>query len=88
MVGQQWWGAVVGQQWWGAVVGHSVRQAGTHRPGADGGPMSFGTLAIIAAAGLIGPLFAVRSGWNIPVVLGELVARAGSRRERVELGAV
>ena len=50
--------------------------------------MSFGTLAIIAAAGLIGPLFAVRSGWNIPVVLGELVARAGSRRERVELVAV
>jgi len=36
--------------------------------------MGFGTLAIIAAAGLIGPLLALRSGWNIPVVLGELVA--------------
>jgi len=36
--------------------------------------MGFGTLAIIAAAGLIGPLLALRSGWNIPVVLGELAA--------------
>ncbi len=36
--------------------------------------MGFDTLAIIAAAGLIGPLLALRSGWNIPVVLGELVA--------------
>ncbi len=36
--------------------------------------MGFGTLAMIAAAGLIGPLLALRSGWNIPVVLGELVA--------------
>jgi Kef-type K+ transport system membrane component KefB len=36
--------------------------------------MGFGTLAIIAAAGLIGPLLALRSGWNIPVVLGELIA--------------
>ena len=36
--------------------------------------MGFGTLAIIAAAGLIGPLLALRSGWNIPIVLGELVA--------------
>ena len=36
--------------------------------------MGFGTLALIAVAGLIGPLLAVRSGWNVPVVLGELVA--------------
>jgi len=36
--------------------------------------MGFGTLAIIAAAGLIGPLLALRSGWNLPIVLGELVA--------------
>ena len=36
--------------------------------------MGFGTLAIIAAAGLIGPLLALRSGWNIPIVLGELIA--------------
>ena len=36
--------------------------------------MGFGTLAIIAAAGLIGPLLSIRSGWNIPIVLGELVA--------------
>jgi Kef-type K+ transport system membrane component KefB len=36
--------------------------------------MGFGTLAIIAAAGLIGPLLSIRSGWNIPIVLGELIA--------------
>jgi len=36
--------------------------------------MGFGTLAIIALAGLIGPLLALRSGWNLPIVLGELVA--------------
>jgi Kef-type K+ transport system membrane component KefB len=36
--------------------------------------VGFGTLAIIAAAGLIGPLLALRSGWNIPIVLGELLA--------------
>jgi Kef-type K+ transport system membrane component KefB len=36
--------------------------------------MGFGTLAIIAAAGLIGPLLAARSSWNIPLVLGELLA--------------
>jgi Kef-type K+ transport system membrane component KefB len=36
--------------------------------------MGFGTLAIIAAAGLIGPLLALRSGWNLPIVLGELLA--------------
>jgi len=36
--------------------------------------VGFGTLAIIAVAGLIGPLLAARSSWNVPVVLGELVA--------------
>jgi len=36
--------------------------------------MGFATLAIIAAAGLIGPLLSLRSGWNIPIVLGELAA--------------
>ena len=41
--------------------------------------MGFGTLAIIAAAGLIGPLLALRSGWNIPVVLGRTGRRDGAR---------
>lgn len=36
--------------------------------------MGFDTLAVIAAAGLIGPLLALRSGWNLPIVLGELLA--------------
>lgn len=36
--------------------------------------MGFGTLAIVAAAGLIGPLLSIRSGWNLPIVLGELIA--------------
>ncbi len=36
--------------------------------------MGFGTLAVIAAAGLIGPLLSIRSGWNLPIVLGELIA--------------
>jgi Kef-type K+ transport system membrane component KefB len=36
--------------------------------------VGFGTLAVIAIAGLIGPLLAVRSSWNVPVVLGELLA--------------
>src|SRR5664279_513060 len=36
--------------------------------------MGFGTLAIIALAGLIGPLLSLRSGWNVPIVLGELMA--------------
>jgi Kef-type K+ transport system membrane component KefB len=35
--------------------------------------MGFGTLALVSAAGLLGPLLAVRS-WRVPVVLGELVA--------------
>ena len=36
--------------------------------------MGFGTLAIIAVAGLAGPLLALPSGWRLSVVLGELVA--------------
>jgi len=36
--------------------------------------MDFGTLAIITAAGLVGPLLALRSGWRLPIVLGELLA--------------
>lgn len=36
--------------------------------------MSFATLALIGAAALLGPLLAARSGWHIPVVLGELLA--------------
>src|SRR6476619_2210378 len=36
--------------------------------------MGFGTLAVIAAAGLIGASLAARSSWNIPLVLGELLA--------------
>jgi Kef-type K+ transport system membrane component KefB len=36
--------------------------------------MGFGTLAVIAVAGLVGPILAVRSSWNVPVVLGELLA--------------
>ena len=47
--------------------------------------MGFGTLAIIAAAGLIGPLLALRSGWNIPIVLGELVAGMVLGRHRLRL---
>ena len=48
--------------------------------------MGFGTLAIIAAAGLIGPLLALRSGWNIPIVLGELLAGHRPRRDRASAG--
>ena len=36
--------------------------------------MDFGTLAVIAAAGLVGPLLALRTGWRLPIVLGELLA--------------
>lgn len=36
--------------------------------------MSFGSLALIVVAGLIGPALAVRAGWHLPVTLGELVA--------------
>jgi Kef-type K+ transport system membrane component KefB len=34
----------------------------------------FGVLALIGAAGLLGPLLAARSAWHVPVVAGELVA--------------
>ncbi len=36
--------------------------------------MGFGTLAIIAAAGLLGPVLAARSSWHLPIVIGELLA--------------
>ena len=36
--------------------------------------MSFSTLALVAAVGLLGPLLALRAEWHIPVVLGELLA--------------
>ncbi|MGW6281376.1 cation:proton antiporter [Kribbella sp. NPDC055071] len=36
--------------------------------------MSFTMLAVVIAVGLLGPLLALRRGWHIPVVLGELVA--------------
>ena len=36
--------------------------------------MSFTVLAVVIAVGLIGPLLALRRGWHIPVVLGELLA--------------
>ncbi|MFD1812927.1 cation:proton antiporter [Rhodococcus gannanensis] len=36
--------------------------------------MGFGTLALIAAVALLGPLLAARRRWNLPVVLGELAA--------------
>jgi Kef-type K+ transport system membrane component KefB len=34
----------------------------------------FGALALIGAAGLLGPLLAARPAWHVPVVAGELVA--------------
>jgi len=36
--------------------------------------MSFGTLAVISLTALLGPLLALPRRWNLPVVLGELVA--------------
>lgn len=36
--------------------------------------MTFSTLAFVIALGLIGPLFAVRTAWHVPVILGELAA--------------
>ncbi|HEY7050230.1 MAG TPA: cation:proton antiporter [Jatrophihabitantaceae bacterium] len=36
--------------------------------------MDFATLALIALIGLLGPLLALPARWNLPVVLGELVA--------------
>jgi Kef-type K+ transport system membrane component KefB len=38
--------------------------------------MGFTELSVICAIGLLGPLLAVRRGWHLPVVLGELVAGA------------
>lgn len=43
-------------------------------PGASVTSIEFGTLALITAAGLLGPLLAVRKEWRVPIVLGELVA--------------
>lgn len=37
-------------------------------------PVSFTMLAVVVAVGLAGPLLALRRGWHIPVVLGELIA--------------
>ncbi|WP_336880848.1 cation:proton antiporter [Rhodococcus globerulus] len=36
--------------------------------------MTFDVLALVAFAGLLGPLLAAREGWHIPVVVGELAA--------------
>lgn len=36
--------------------------------------MGFGTLALISVVALLGPLLATRRQWNLPVVLGELLA--------------
>ncbi|WP_137873426.1 cation:proton antiporter [Rhodococcus sp. Q] len=36
--------------------------------------MGFGTLALISVVALLGPLLAARRQWNLPVVLGELLA--------------
>ncbi len=36
--------------------------------------MNFGILAVIVAAGLVGPLLAYPKGWHVPVVIGELLA--------------
>ncbi|MCW2855879.1 MAG: cation:proton antiporter [Marmoricola sp.] len=38
------------------------------------GPVSFTELSVICLVALGGPLLAVRRGWHLPVVLGELVA--------------
>ncbi|MDI9913911.1 cation:proton antiporter [Rhodococcus sp. IEGM 1379] len=36
--------------------------------------MTFGFLALVALAGLLGPLLAARLSWHVPVVVGELAA--------------
>ena len=36
--------------------------------------MDFATLALISLVGVLGPLLALPRRWNLPVVLGELVA--------------
>lgn len=49
-------------------------------PARDGGAdgygslMSFATLALVVAVGLLGPLASARARWRVPVVVGELVA--------------
>jgi Kef-type K+ transport system membrane component KefB len=39
----------------------------------NGGAMSFGTLALVGAVAVLGPLLALPRRWHLPVVLGELV---------------
>jgi Kef-type K+ transport system membrane component KefB len=36
--------------------------------------MSFGTLALVSLVALLGPLLALKATWNVPVVIGELLA--------------
>ena len=36
--------------------------------------MDFGTLALVVAAGLLGPLLSARRSWHVPVVVGALLA--------------
>ncbi|MEV6556859.1 cation:proton antiporter [Nocardia sp. NPDC051756] len=36
--------------------------------------MTFSTLALVLALGLLGPLLALRSSWHVPVILGEVIA--------------
>jgi Kef-type K+ transport system membrane component KefB len=36
--------------------------------------VTFGDLALVVAVGTLGPLLAWRASWNIPIVLGELIA--------------
>ncbi|MGC0363769.1 Kef-type K+ transport system membrane component KefB [Rhodococcus sp. 27YEA15] len=36
--------------------------------------MTFGILALVALAGLLGPLLGARTAWHVPVVVGELAA--------------
>ncbi|MFI9507429.1 cation:proton antiporter [Nocardia sp. NPDC052566] len=36
--------------------------------------MTFSTLALVVALGLLGPVLALRTSWHVPVILGELVA--------------
>src|SRR4051812_40968795 len=36
--------------------------------------MTFGVLALVVVAGLVGPLLALPVGWRLPILLGELLA--------------
>lgn len=36
--------------------------------------MTFGVLALVALAGILGPLLGARVSWHVPVVVGELAA--------------